>query len=249
MTRSTFIPPTFRALCVLLGILGVTSFTLARADDPQPLKTNTSLSAQQQASGASPPETNPTAQPAESPDDPISEARPLPPRSSRPVSTAETSRRTAISMPEGTWRTIGALGLVVGLIVLVRSVLRRFGGPLAKARAPSGIIEVLGRFPLVRGQTLLLIKVDRRILLLGQSPQGLTTLSELTDPEQVSSLVQRIANDRGDSFSRQFDRLITPVRSEKTLDDAASTIIDLTRGDKASAARRVASMLADGGRA
>lgn len=250
MTRSTFIPPAFRTLGLLIGLLVATSATLARPDDPELLKTNTSLATQEQDAPSSEAlDANPTAQPAEALNDPTSEARPLPPRTPKPASSGETSRHSAISMPEGTWRMIGALGLVVGLIVLVRRVLKRFGGPLAHARAPSGVIEVLGRFPLVRGQTLLLIKVDRRVLLIGQSSQGLTTLSEIIDPEQVASLVQRTTHDRGDSFSRQFERLITPVHKEKASVDANQTVIDLTRGRKVSAARRVASMLADGGRA
>ncbi len=249
MTRSKFIPPACGALCLLISLLGVASSTLARPLEPETLKTNTSLSTEQDAPSGSPPDAGPEASPAPSPDDHPSDARALPPRSSKPLSTGEARGRTLIAMPDGAWRTVGALGLVVGLIVLLRSAFKRFGGPLAKARAPSGVVEVLGRFPLVRGQTLLLIKIDRRVLLLGQSPQGLTTLSEISDPEQVSSLVQRIANDRGDSFSRQFERLITPVRTAKRPLDAGPTVIDLTQGDKVSAARRVASMLADGGRA
>lgn len=147
------------------------------------------------------------------------------------------------------WRTIGALAGVIGLIVLLRSAMVRFGGPLGRARAPSGVVEVLCRFPLARGQILLLLKVDRRILLVAQTPQGLSTLSEISDAEQVASLVERIRNDRGDSFSRQFERLVTPVRPEPDIGDSSPTVIDLTRSRQTSAARRVASMLADGGRA
>jgi len=248
MTRSTRIPPACRTLCLLLGLLGAASATRARPIEPESLRTNTPLAAEHNAPSDSLRQADPAASPDQPIDDSTSNLHPLPPRSSKPASTPHTSRRSPITVPEGVWRTIGALGLVVGLIVLLRSAIKRFGGPLAKARAPCGVVEVLGRFPLVRGQTLLLIKIDRRVLLLGQSQQGLTTLCEIADPEQVSALVQRISNDRGDSFSRQFERLITPVRKGKHPADASPTVIDLTQGDAVSAAHRVVSMLADGGR-
>ncbi|MCC6908946.1 MAG: flagellar biosynthetic protein FliO [Phycisphaerales bacterium] len=174
----------------------------------------------------------------------------LPPRTSRSGSRDQTSARFPLQVPGGTWRTIGALAGVIGLILLLRSAMLRLGGsPLGRAKAPAGVVEVLGRFPLARGQTLLLLKVDRRILLVAQTPQGLSTLSEITDAEQVASLIGRIRNDRGDSFSRQFERLITPVRDEADAGEPSPTVIDLTRSRRVAAARRVASMLADGGRA
>ncbi len=174
-------------------------------------------------------------------------ARTLPPRSAPSSAGDEGAGRSLLQMSGGAWRTIGALAAVIGLIVLLRSAMVRFGGPLGRAKAPSGVIAVLGRFPLSRGQTLLLLKVDRRILLVAQTSQGLSTLSEITDAEQVASLVERITNDRGDSFSRQFERLVTPVRTEPGEDEPSPTVIDLTRSRRVSAARRVASMLADGG--
>lgn len=195
------------------------------------------------AEGAEPPSEG---TPAVSERDP---ARVLPPRTTQSASDGGSSGRSFVSLPEGAWRTVGSLGLVIGLMFGLRSVMTRFGGPLAKARAPSGIIEVLGRFPLTRGQTLLLIRLDRRVLLLAQTSQGLTTLAEVSDAEQVASLVQRIRNDRGDSFTKQFERLVTPVAGAKDAAGIAPTVIDLTRPNKSSAARRVASMLGDGVRA
>ena len=179
-------------------------------------------------------------------------ARSLPPRSTTHSTTGGTSDRRWIDVPRGTWRTIGSLALIIGLIVALRSVMTRFGGPLARARAPSGIIEVLGRFPLSRGQTLLLIKVDRRVLLLSQAGGSLTTLSEITDAEQVASLLQRLRHERGDSFTRRFEELATPVtdRSDAALSssDEIPVVVDLTRKARKTPAQRIASLFAEGGR-
>ncbi|CAN5863303.1 hypothetical protein BH11PLA1_BH11PLA1_09840 [soil metagenome] len=100
------------------------------------------------------------------------------------------------------------LGVVLGIMVLCVAVLKRAmrgGTSLASAlgaggKAPAGIIDVLGRFPVAKGQLLVLVKVDRRVLLLGHSAPtrgsghaggGFTTLCEMTDPEEVASLLQR----------------------------------------------------------
>lgn len=245
MIRSTTTSSAFRIFCLGACLLGAPATSSAGPDDAPSIQSNNSPPAEPDVYSG--PDGSASTEIQSSAQEQIA-AKPLPPRSTQPGSTVSTGDRTSFHMPDGAWRTIGALGVVVGLIVLLRTVMTRFSGPLGRARAPAGIVEVLGRFPLARTQTLLLLKVDRRILLLAQTPQGLTTLSEMSDAEQVASLVQRIRNDRGDSFSRQFERLITPVGSAAEPAEPTPVVIDLTKSRKASAAQRVASMLADGGR-
>ena len=95
-------------------------------------------------------------------------------------------------------RVVVALLAVVGLILLLRAMVRRFGGPLARGGRPSGVLEVLARYPVSRAQQLVLLKLAGRVVLLHQSKTGLTTLSELTDPDEVASLLARVeAAERG----------------------------------------------------
>ncbi|MCL4198579.1 MAG: flagellar biosynthetic protein FliO [Phycisphaerales bacterium] len=184
---------------------------------------------------------------AQETNEPAPEAsRPLPPRGAPRATSSAEDDRGWFRVPGGAWRTIGALALVLGLIAALRSAVLRFGGPLAKARAPSGIVEVLGRFPLSRGQTLLLLKVDRRILLLSQSGGSLSTLSEITDAEQVASLLQRLRHERGDSFTRQFERLVTPVVEREETAGEAPVIVDLTRRPPRTPAQRLAAAFTQG---
>ncbi|GEM_PF-2667534 len=245
MTRSTTTPRAFRILCLSAFLLSGAATSIASPPEAPSTPSTTSLIGEAEVYSGPGGGASTDNQPRREDQAP---AKVLPPRSTQPGSARSTSHRTTLHMPEGAWQTIGALGVVVGLIVLLRTLMTRFGGPLGRARAPSGIVEVLGRYPLTRSQTLLLLKVDRRILLLAQTPQGLTTLSEMSDAEQVASLVQRIRNDRGDSFAKQFERLITPVGLATDSAEASPVVIDLTRSRKTSAAQRVASMLADGGR-
>ncbi|MGP1346408.1 MAG: flagellar biosynthetic protein FliO [Phycisphaerales bacterium] len=99
----------------------------------------------------------------------------------------------------GHWafRTGGALAIVIALALVLRSLARAVAGHAggirgqlgAGGRAPSGVLGVLGRFPIARGQTLVLLRVDRRVLLLSQTPAGFGTLTEIVDPEEVASIV------------------------------------------------------------
>lgn len=118
----------------------------------------------------------------------------------------------------GAARVVGALGFVLALIVVVFQAIRRGararGGLMAAAgpggRAPSGVLSVLGRYPLARGQTLLLLKLDRRVLLVAQvagsrGGPALSTLTEVTDPEEVVTITARCEGPAG-GFVTQLER-------------------------------------------
>jgi hypothetical protein len=80
-------------------------------------------------------------------------------------------------------------------------------------------MNVLGRYPLARGQHLLLLRLGAgRIILLHQSRSALSTLSELTDPEEVARLAARIeAGAVGPAASGRFQALLGRLAAE---DDA-----------------------------
>ncbi len=114
------------------------------------------------------------------------------------------------------------LGVVLGVIIACAAVFRRVvigNGTIAAAfgaggRAPSGVLEVLGRFPIARGQTLVLLKLDRRVLLVGHcSPTrggsgGFSTICELSDAEDVASILMKVNEGSGDSLSAKFNELL-----------------------------------------
>ena len=81
---------------------------------------------------------------------------------------------------------------VVALMIVIGVVLRRVGGPLARGGRPSGVLEILGRYPIARGQQLVLLRLVSRVVLLHQSRNGLTTLSEVTDSDEVAALLARV---------------------------------------------------------
>jgi hypothetical protein len=113
----------------------------------------------------------------------------------------------------------GVLSVILGAGAVVRYLAKRGGlkGALgAGGRGPSGILEVIGRYPIARGSTLVLLKVDRRLLLLSQSATGrlglgatFSTLAEITDPEEVGSILLKAQEAQGDSIARRFQGLLS----------------------------------------
>lgn len=126
----------------------------------------------------------------------------------------------------GWWRTAGALSLVVVVILAIAAIVRRLAGRSsglmhaigAGGRAPSGLLQVLGRYPVGRGQTLVLFKLDRRVLLVCQSGgvkgAGMRTLCEVTDPEEVASILLHAAEAEGRSLSSRFRDMVSGFDDE-----------------------------------
>lgn len=122
-------------------------------------------------------------------------------------------------------RTISALTLVLSLIFGLRSVIRAGGrraGGVASAlgaagRAPSGVLSVLGRYPVGKGATLVLLQLDRRVLLLSQTGAGFTTLCELTDADDVASVVRKTADDEGASLAKRFSSMLRASERDPTI--------------------------------
>lgn len=124
-------------------------------------------------------------------------------------------------------RTTLALLFVVGLMVALGAALRFFararGGLLGSlgpgGPSPSGVLEILGRYPVGRGQSLVLLKLDRRVLLLSQGSGGrlggggggggFRTLCEITDSEEVASILVKSRDAAGDSMSERFRTLLS----------------------------------------
>ena len=123
---------------------------------------------------------------------------------------------TPLPAETGWLRVVVALGAVVTLILALRwgvqRAARRTSGLAAQlgagGRAPSGVLEVLGRFPVARGQTLVLLRMDRRVLLLAQTPAGMSTLAEVADPEDVASLITKTRDEEGASAAAAFNAIL-----------------------------------------
>jgi len=127
----------------------------------------------------------------------------------------------------GMWwfQTLAALVFVVGLIFVVRAMVQKLAGrsgALAGAlgaggRAPSGVLEVLGRYPVARGQSFVLLRLDRKILLLAQTAAGYSTLTEVSDPDDVASLVIKTRDEEGATNAARFNDLLKRMERDPSI--------------------------------
>lgn len=120
---------------------------------------------------------------------PGAETRPV-----RPGPGSEIEDKTiASSGSGGMWasvlRTVLALAVVAALIFGLRFLLRRFGTG-RHGRGTSAPISVLGRTCVSARQQVLLIRVGRRLVLVGSGPEGMTPLTEIRDADEVAELVR-----------------------------------------------------------
>ena len=183
-------------------------------DAPGEVHAAPSVGARPSAPAASP-------RPMASPDSAVPLGRP-PSAIPRPQANAA-PRTDALAVGSSVLQTASALAIVLALIAGVaftaKRLARRSGGLLgalgAGGRAPSGLLEVIGRYPVGRGTTLILLKLDRRILLLSQTGgKGLrggpavTTLCEISDTEDVASILMKARDDEGDSMARRFQAVL-----------------------------------------
>ena len=92
----------------------------------------------------------------------------------------------------GGWvQTLLALALVVGLIFAVRLVLRRLT-PAARMRSAPGVIEVLAQANLSARHQVHLVRLGRRLVLVGVAGDTLNCLCEITAADEVSHVLARI---------------------------------------------------------
>jgi flagellar biogenesis protein FliO len=100
---------------------------------------------------------------------------------------------------DGVWpwvRTLLALAAVVGLVLLARWLFRGAAGRAAlPGRRPGkrqDPLQVVARRGLSSRHQLFLVRLGERLVLVGAGPQGLATLSEVTDPAERDRLLEAL---------------------------------------------------------
>lgn len=126
------------------------------------------------------------------------EGRPLVPAS---ATSPDGEAPRARSMGDEAVRTAIALAAVLSVVLVVRHLVRRRGG-LATSAA-GGLVETLGRTPVGRGRSIVLLRVGPRILCVHEGPQEMRTLCEFTEPREVEPLLAALA--RGGSAVETVD--------------------------------------------
>jgi len=153
-------------------------------------------------------------------------------RPSDPQMLGGASRGTGGAGTSTMWalRTAGALAVVIGVIVACRYAMqwleRRAGGASGfsgSVGAPSGVAEVLARYPVSKGTKLLLLKINCRVLVVSQTGEGLRTLSEIVDPDEVASILIKTRDEEGASEASRFTELLREMERDPSVAGESSS--------------------------
>jgi len=178
---------------------------------------------------------------------PEQEKQPLGPR---PAGDANAGIPQADTDPGWGWglRTAMALGVVIALVYLARIVLRRMHGLSGSTSSNSSVVEVLARCPVGPRTHVLLLRINERIIVAGQTQAGLNTLAEVDDPDEVAGVLASIEASRPTSITsgfnkllRQFDRGHQMQSPEDAGTDDAEHLVDRARSDVSSLIGRIRS--------
>lgn len=162
-----------------------------------------------------------------------------------PYGSADENRKLGRERPS-TWmpwvQTLAALALVAGLIFLAGRLLRRAGR--GGAVAGNEVFEILARKSIGPKQQLLLVRIGKRILVVGSSAAGLNALSEFNDEREIAALAESIEAAKGESFLHILHRKTQQARTAA----AESTDAEQTAKALREAAEKLRSRLAEGGK-
>ncbi len=120
----------------------------------------------------------------------------------------------------GSWL---ALAIVVAVIFFGAYIFRRFWPEQQRWRNLAAI-EILGKTYLSAKQSLCLVKLGRKILLLGICSDRITSLGQIEDPEQVAEILATIQQSRSNSISSSFGKLFGQQANRYQSDHRASSV-------------------------
>ncbi|HEX4124401.1 MAG TPA: flagellar biosynthetic protein FliO [Tepidisphaeraceae bacterium] len=137
------------------------------------------------------------------------------------------------SAPSGfdTVHVAGALALVVVLIFGLRFLARKmFALPTVRT---TPMVKVLARSAVSPKQHVLLLHVGRRILVVADSGAAMQPLAQITDADEIASLLGQLSNNNAGLARSQFGSLFNRLRRDFETDDlpagaeAADEVADL----------------------
>jgi flagellar biogenesis protein FliO len=189
---------------VVLGVFGAQRLPAQTPQVPAGAQHNDSRDAPRQAPDSSSRTRANSAVPQRLPN-----SRPIT-RTGRHLSPASKSSQKSSSGSGSPWKTFGALAFVLALIFVGAKLWKKHGPGIA-AGLPAEAIDVLGKRHLNSRQSIHLIRLGSRILVLGSSAEGLRTLAEVTDPVEVDYLAglcqqRSSAGSAAQSFRALFNR-------------------------------------------
>jgi flagellar biogenesis protein FliO len=136
----------------------------------------------------------------------------------------------------GMLRVVGALGVVIGCILVVRWVGRRFLG-MAAGGTSSGPVQVLSRTAIAPRQQLMLIQVGRRLVLVANCGTAMNALCEINDADEVAALAGELQQRKRGSATSNFLSFFGRAGAKFEAEQAAITAPVVEEDDEPQLAR------------
>ena len=142
-----------------------------------------------------------------------------------------TGAKTAQSDPLDTKRVAFALGVVLVSIYVGHRVWRRLGMPGSGSKSGQSL-QVVSRLAVSPKQQVLLIRVGRRFVLVGNSGTQMNPLCEISDPDEAAALLGQTVSESRESSSATFHdvldgaqgRFDEEIKAKKDEDDQESAL-------------------------
>jgi flagellar biogenesis protein FliO len=125
-------------------------------------------------------------------------------------------------------RLVFALAVVLGAMYVTHQVWKRLGMP-GSANRTAGSLQVLSRLNLSPRQQLVLVRVGRRVVLVGNSGTQMNSLCEISDPEEAAGLLGLAAAERDESVSASFNSVLGG--EEKRFDEQSNIDLQIPAAD------------------
>jgi flagellar biosynthetic protein FliO len=104
-------------------------------------------------------------------------------------------------------RLLLALGIVLAAIFISQKAWKKFGMPGVAGRS-SGVLQVVSRLSVSPKQQILLVRVGRRFVVVGNSGTQMNTLCDISDPEEAALLLGQTATERQGSITSSFNAVL-----------------------------------------
>jgi flagellar biogenesis protein FliO len=111
------------------------------------------------------------------------------------------------------WKKMAAsLAIVIGGYLAFIWLVRAFHGGNSQS-LPKQVVEVIGQAPFNSKQTMQLVRLGNKLLLLLVGPEGTQAIGEVTDPVEVETLIGMCRPNRNSRRGRSVDPRHVPTRA------------------------------------
>jgi flagellar biogenesis protein FliO len=133
----------------------------------------------------------------------------LPPRRGATTQTTPAGGSIAATTSDvfDTKRLLLALGIVLAAIFISQKVWKKLGMPGVGGRS-AGALQVVSRLNISPKQQILLLRVGRRLVVVGNSGTQMNTLCDISDPEEAAILLGQTTTERQGSIASSFNAVL-----------------------------------------